>query len=80
MNVIASVVVGGTSTFGGIGTILGTVLGSILIGMLTNVLVLVKISAYWQNIAIGTIIVLSVIFDQYRKRRAVIAARARLKQ
>ena len=70
MNVIASVVVGGTSTSGGVGTIAGTVLGSILIGMLQNVLVMLKVSAYWQNIVIGTIILISVIFDQYRKHSA----------
>jgi ribose/xylose/arabinose/galactoside ABC-type transport system permease subunit len=68
MYVIASVIVGGTSMFGGVGTILGTVLGSILVGMLTNVLVMIKLSVYWQNIAIGLIILLSVIFDQYRKK------------
>jgi ribose transport system permease protein len=69
MLVIASVIVGGTSMFGGVGTILGTVLGSILVGMLTNVLVMMKVSVYWQNIAIGIIILLSVIFDQYRKKK-----------
>ena len=70
MNVIASVVVGGTSTSGGVGTIIGTVLGSVLIGMLQNVLVMMKVSAYWQNIVIGAIILVSVIFDQYRKHSA----------
>jgi ribose transport system permease protein len=76
MNVIASVIVGGTSMFGGVGTILGTALGSILVGMLTNVLVMMRVSVYWQNIAIGVIILLSVIFDQYRKKlgRAKLAA------
>jgi predicted ABC-type sugar transport system permease subunit len=68
MLVIASVIVVGTSMFGGVGTILGTVLGSILVGMLTNMLVMMKVSVYWQNIAIGIIILLSVIFDQYRKK------------
>ncbi|MDR1132955.1 MAG: ABC transporter permease [Synergistaceae bacterium] len=75
MLVIASVIVGGTSMFGGVGTILGTVLGSILVGMLTNMLVMMKVSVYWQNIAIGIIILLSVIFDQYRKKLS--AARLR---
>lgn len=71
MYVIASVIVGGTSMFGGVGTILGTVLGSILIGMLTNVLVMLRVSTYWQNVAIGLIILIAVIFDQYRKKMAV---------
>jgi ribose/xylose/arabinose/galactoside ABC-type transport system permease subunit len=71
MYVIASVIIGGTSMFGGVGTILGTVLGSILIGMLTNVLVMLNVSAYWQNVAIGTIILVAVIFDQFRKRIAI---------
>jgi ribose transport system permease protein len=68
MLVFASVIVGGTSMFGGVGTILGTTLGCILVGMLTNMLVMMKVSVYWQNIAIGVIILLSVIFDQYRKK------------
>lgn len=71
MLVIASIIVGGVSMFGGVGTILGAVLGSILIGMLTNMLVMIRLSVYWQNIAIGLIILFAVIVDQYRKKMAL---------
>ncbi len=69
LTVIASVVIGGTSLFGGTGTVFGTVIGSILIGVLINGLVLLNISSYIQQIVIGVIIVLAVAFDQFAKRR-----------
>jgi inositol transport system permease protein len=69
LTVIASVVIGGTSLFGGAGTIFGTVIGSILIGVLLNGLVLMNISSYIQQIVIGVIIVLAVAFDTFAKSR-----------
>ena len=69
LTVIASVVIGGTSLFGGLGTIFGTVIGTILIGVLLNGLVLMNISAYIQQIIIGIIIVLAVAFDTFAKSR-----------
>jgi ribose/xylose/arabinose/galactoside ABC-type transport system permease subunit len=67
LTVIASVVIGGTSLFGGIGSVWGTVVGSILIGVLINGLVLLNVSPYVQQIIIGVIIVLAVFFDQFAK-------------
>ena len=69
LTVIASVVIGGTSLFGGIGTIFGTVIGAVLIGVLLNGLVLLNVSSYIQQIVIGLIIVLAVAFDTYAKSR-----------
>jgi ribose/xylose/arabinose/galactoside ABC-type transport system permease subunit len=69
LTVIASVVIGGTSLFGGIGTIFGTVVGTILIGVLLNGLVLLNVSPYIQQIIIGVIIVLAVAFDTFAKSR-----------
>jgi inositol transport system permease protein len=69
LTVIASVVIGGTSLFGGIGSVVGTVIGSILIGVLINGLVLMNVSSYVQQIIIGVIIVLAVAFDQFAKSR-----------
>jgi len=69
LTVIASVVIGGTSLFGGSGTIFGTVIGTILIGVLLNGLVLLDVSAYIQQIIIGIIIVLAVAFDTFAKSR-----------
>jgi ribose/xylose/arabinose/galactoside ABC-type transport system permease subunit len=69
LTVIASVVIGGTSLFGGVGTIFGTVVGTILIGVLLNGLVLLNVSPYVQQIIIGVIIVLAVAFDTFAKSR-----------
>jgi inositol transport system permease protein len=69
LTVIASVVIGGTSLFGGSGTIFGTVIGTILIGVLLNGLVLMNVSSYIQQIIIGVIIVLAVAFDTFAKSR-----------
>jgi inositol transport system permease protein len=69
LTVIASVVIGGTSLFGGAGTIFGTVIGTILIGVLLNGLVLMNVSSYIQQIVIGVIIVLAVAFDTFAKSR-----------
>ncbi|MBL8134186.1 MAG: ABC transporter permease [Anaerolineae bacterium] len=69
LTVIASVVIGGTSLFGGRGSVLGTVVGSVLIGVLNNGLVLMNVSSYVQQIVIGCIIVLAVWFDQFIKAR-----------
>ena len=69
LTVIASVVIGGTSLFGGEGSVLGTVIGSILIGVLTNGLVLMNVSPYVQQIIIGMITVLAVGFDRFVKSR-----------
>ena len=69
LTVIASVVIGGTSLFGGIGTVFGTVIGTVLIGVLLNGLVLLNVSSYIQQIIIGFIIVLAVAFDTFAKSR-----------
>jgi len=69
LTVIASVVIGGTSLFGGVGSIFGTVIGTILIGVLLNGLVLMGVSSYIQQIIIGVIIVFAVAFDTFAKSR-----------
>jgi inositol transport system permease protein len=69
LRVIASVVIGGTSLFGGLGGIAGTIVGTLLIGVLLNGLVIVNVSAYSQQVIIGIIIVLAVAFDTFAKSR-----------
>lgn len=69
LRVIASVIIGGTSLFGGIGSIGGTIVGSILIGVLLNGLVMLNVNAYWQEIIVGAIIVLAVAFNIFANRR-----------
>ena len=67
LTVIAAVVVGGTSLFGGTGNILGTIIGAILFGVLQNGLVLLSVSSYIQQIIIGIILILAVAFDRFSK-------------
>ena len=69
LDAIASVVIGGTSLMGGYGRIGGTIIGSIIMGILINGLVLMNVSAYYQQIITGLIIVLAVAFDTYAKSR-----------
>lgn len=69
LDVIAAVVIGGTSLFGGVGTVFGTVVGAILIGVLRNGLVLMNVSSFVQQIIIGLILVAAVAFDQYAAAR-----------
>ena len=69
LTVIASVVIGGTSLFGGVGGIFGTVIGALLIGVLTNGLVLLNVSSFVQQIVIGVILVAAVALDQYAVQR-----------
>ena len=68
LDVIAAVVVGGTSLFGGRGSIVGTFLGAMLIGILRNGLNLMNVSSYVQMIVVGVVILLAVMLDQFRKR------------
>jgi ribose/xylose/arabinose/galactoside ABC-type transport system permease subunit len=69
LTVIAGVVIGGTSLFGGEGGIFGTVVGILLIGVLNNGLTLLNVNPYYQQIVVGLIIVFAVFFDQMIKRR-----------
>lgn len=69
LDVIAACVIGGASLSGGSGTIWGAILGALLIGVLRNGSNLLDISAFWQQVAIGAIIVVAVFIDQYQKER-----------
>lgn len=64
LDVIAAVIVGGTSLFGGRGTIVGTLIGSLIIGILNNGLVLVGVDLSWQLALKGAIIIFAVAFSE----------------
>jgi len=69
LDAIAAAVIGGTSlSAGGIGTVAGTIVGALIIGVLNNILDLMNVSAYWQQIIKGCIIVAAVILDQLKQR------------
>ena len=69
MDVIAGVVIGGTSLAGGSGTMLGSVLGAVIIGLINNALTLLNVSSYWQQIVQGIIILAAVLLDIITKQR-----------
>ncbi|MDZ7908584.1 MAG: hypothetical protein U5N10_10425 [Gemmobacter sp.] len=69
LDAIAAVVIGGTSLAGGSGTIGGTVIGALIIGVLNNGMSLLGVSAFYQLIIKGFIIILAVWFDVLQKRK-----------
>jgi ribose transport system permease protein len=68
LNAIAAVVMGGTSLFGGIGTMIGTVIGVFIPAVLKKGFNIVDVQDYWQMIAVGAVLVAAVWFDQQRRR------------
>ena len=68
LNAIAAVVLGGTSLFGGVGTVFGTVIGVFIPAVLTKGFVIVGVQQFWQPVAISAVLVAAVSFDQVRRR------------
>ena len=68
LDVIAAVVVGGTSLMGGRGSVVSTLFGAIFIGVLNNGLNLAGIDPYLQKVSLGVVILLAVLADQINKR------------
>lgn len=66
---IGAVVIGGANLFGGEGSILGTVLGTTLLALIQNGLILLNISAYWQQVFSGAIIIGAVGLNMWRRQR-----------
>ena len=67
---IAAAVIGGVSLFGGIGTVIGAMIGAILIRFLESGIIMARIDAEWFRAGLGTLIILSVVFNTYISRRA----------
>lgn len=65
LDVIAAVVLGGTSLFGGKGSVGGTFIGVLIMSMIVNIFNLLGLSSYYQSIFMGLIIVLALIMNQY---------------
>ena len=69
LQVITGVVLGGTSLFGGVGTVAGTVVGMFVSAVLNNGLIVIDVEPFWQEVAIGFILIVAVYIDQRRRRR-----------
>ena len=70
LDIIVAAVIGGTSLFGGRGTIFGVLMGAALMQVLRNGLVLLGFPAYWQEAAMGVMILLAIMMDYWRQERA----------
>jgi ribose transport system permease protein len=68
LQAIAAVVIGGTSLFGGVGTIIGTVVGVFIPAVLQNGFIILGIQPYWQEVAVGGVLIVAVYLDQLRRR------------
>jgi ribose transport system permease protein len=69
LDAISAVVIGGTSLFGGIGTMIGTVVGVFIPAVLRNGFVIVGVQPFWQQVAVGAVLIVAVYLDQLRRAR-----------
>ena len=70
LNVIAGVVIGGTSLFGGVGTVFGTVIGLLIPVTLSNGFVIISVPPFWQQVVVGAFLIVAVYLDQARHASA----------
>jgi ribose transport system permease protein len=68
LQVITGVVLGGTSLFGGVGTVVGTVIGMFIPAVLQNGFIVTNVEPFWQEVAIGFILIAAVYLDQLKRR------------
>lgn len=68
LEVISAVVIGGTSLFGGIGTVFGTVVGTFIPTVLQNGFVILRVQPFWQSVAVGVVLIAAVYVDQLKRR------------
>jgi ribose transport system permease protein len=69
LEVIAACVMGGASLRGGVGTVMGSIIGGLIMGLLRNGSNLLNVSAFWQQVLVGVVIVGAVYWDQHRQRQ-----------
>ena len=80
LDAIAAVILGGTSLTGGKGGLIGTVIGAIILGVLDNGMNLLNVSAFYQGVAKGVIILLAVLLDRNMKSLSSLARLASFKK
>jgi ribose transport system permease protein len=71
LSVIAGVVIGGTSLFGGYGSILGSVIGVFIPATLQNGFVIIGVQPFWQQVVVGAVLITAVYVDQQRRSAAL---------
>jgi ribose transport system permease protein len=69
LQIIAAVVVGGTSLMGGKGKVLGTLIGALILAVISNGMYLTKVDSYTQMIVFGALILIAVLLDQLKSKR-----------
>ena len=69
LTAITAAIIGGTNLFGGRGSILGTIVGALIMGVLQNGLNLLAVQSYYQQMAIGAVLILAVFIDQLQQRQ-----------
>lgn len=69
LNSISATVMGGTSLFGGVGSMLGTVIGVFIPAVLRKGFNITHVQDYWQYIAVGAVLIAAVWFDQRQRRK-----------
>ena len=70
LRVITAVILGGASLSGGQGKIWGAFLGAAFMGVINNILIISRVSGYWQEVIMGIILIIAVGLDQYVLKRA----------
>jgi fructose transport system permease protein len=68
LDAITAVVIGGTSLFGGRGTIIGTLFGALIVGVFRNGLALAGLDSLWQEFTVGILIIVAVTIDQWIRK------------
>jgi ribose transport system permease protein len=69
LRAITAVILGGASLLGGQGKVVGALLGTVFMGLVSNVMILARVSGYWQEIVLGSILILAVGLDIILKKR-----------
>ncbi|WP_104402320.1 ABC transporter permease [Vibrio penaeicida] len=70
LTAITAAIIGGTNLFGGRGSILGTLIGALIMGVLQNGLNLLAVQSYYQQMAIGAVLIFAVFVDQYQSKES----------
>jgi rhamnose transport system permease protein len=77
LTVVAATVVGGVAIFGGTGSVYGAALGALLLGTITSSLIVLRVEAFWQQAAIGALLLVAIAFDRFVGLRVEAALRRR---